>query len=109
MKINFHTRRQLLFCVTYITLGSINPIVREGMPWINTPIGWDKLGYFVGALISGGMIFLTISFAVFFLHYYLAKIFWHAETKGPDFDVDELLYSLNLAVLAICALYWVFW
>lgn len=109
MKINFHTRRQLLFCITYITLGSTVPLVREAMPWINAPIGWDKLGYFVGALISGCMIFLTIGFTVTIMHTCLAKIFWHADTKGPDFDVDELLYSLNLGLLAVCALYWFFW
>ena len=46
--IDYEKRRGWLRAVTFTVLVSTVPIIREAVPWVNTPMSWDKLGYFEG-------------------------------------------------------------
>lgn len=109
MKIGFHQRRRLLLHATFITLGSTDPVIREAMPWLDSPIGWDNLGYFAGAWVCGAMIFLIIGFSANILIGTLLKIFWDVDSKEKVYGNfgEESLYYFCCILLAICALYWI--
>jgi len=106
--IDYDKRRGWLREITFTVLGSTVPIIREAVPWVNTPMSWDKLGYFLGAWICGGMTYFLIAIVWIFLDSYLAKILWGTSSKERNIVSDETMYNHYLFILAICVLYWAF-
>jgi len=106
--IDYHKRRGWLREITFTVLGSTAPFIREAVPWVNTSMSWDKLGYFVGAWFLGGVTYLLIATVWIFLDSYLEKILWGPTSKERNIVSDEKMYNHYLFILAICVLYWAF-